>query len=157
MTKPAFLEPRSAAVLAHMVAVDRPVTAGEIGRDSGLYPRGTPQIWTELGRSLASRCSSTASPSSPAGCRSASRSRSAAASRSRSSASSPPGSLKEAPMANLVDTLGSWARAREYRRQNERDLHVRAVLAAEREAAAKERIADVLEAQATIKSKEPAQ
>ncbi|KGT79309.1 hypothetical protein ABIF65_003839 [Bradyrhizobium japonicum] len=53
MSKPVYLEPRSAAVLAHMVAYDRPVTAAEIGRDSGLHPRGTPQTWAELGRSLA--------------------------------------------------------------------------------------------------------
>lgn len=52
MTRPTYLEPRSAAVLAHMVAADGPVTAAEIGRDSGLYPRGTPESWAELGRSL---------------------------------------------------------------------------------------------------------
>ncbi|MCK1577735.1 hypothetical protein [Bradyrhizobium sp. 174] len=57
-------------------------------------------------------------------------------------------------MANLVDTLGSWTLAREYRRQKERDLHLSAVLAAEREAAAKEHIAAALEmrnAHSTIK------
>lgn len=52
MTKPAYLEPRSAAVLAHMVAADGPVTATDIGRNSGLYPNGHPQTWAELGRSL---------------------------------------------------------------------------------------------------------
>ncbi|OKO87572.1 hypothetical protein AC629_13610 [Bradyrhizobium sp. NAS80.1] len=51
--KPVCLEPRSAAVLARMVAADRPVSAMEIGRDSGLYPNGTSQTWAELGLSLA--------------------------------------------------------------------------------------------------------
>jgi hypothetical protein len=48
-------------------------------------------------------------------------------------------------MANLVDAIGSWGRKIERRRQHERDLHERAVLAAEREALAKERIAAAAE------------
>ncbi|MCK1577734.1 hypothetical protein [Bradyrhizobium sp. 174] len=53
MNKPTYLQPQSAAVLAHMVAADGPVTAMEIGRQSGLRPRGTRQTWAELGRWLA--------------------------------------------------------------------------------------------------------
>ncbi|UEM08562.1 hypothetical protein J4G43_027690 [Bradyrhizobium barranii subsp. barranii] len=48
-------------------------------------------------------------------------------------------------MANLVDTLGSWSSARAQRRRVASDLAGRAVRAAEREAAAKERIAAALE------------
>lgn len=52
MNKPTYLQPQSAAVLAHMVSADGPVTAMEIGRQSGLRPRGTRQTWAELGRWL---------------------------------------------------------------------------------------------------------
>jgi len=43
MTKPPYPLTAYAAVLVRMVAADLPVTAMEIGRDTGLYPLGTAQ------------------------------------------------------------------------------------------------------------------
>lgn len=88
MSKPVYLEPRSAAVLAHMLAGEGSVTAAEIGRDSGFYPHATP---AELGGArplpgapIAPAWPSRRAPTGPV------RHHSAVASRSRCSAPSSP-------------------------------------------------------------------
>ncbi len=43
---------RNAAVLIRLIAADSPMTALEIGRDSGLYSKGNDQTWKDLGQSL---------------------------------------------------------------------------------------------------------
>ena len=68
-----FLQPRTAAVLARLVAADGSMTAREIGRDPGLYPNGNDVTWAELG-SWHFPCPTSAVPQNAAASRSVTRS-----------------------------------------------------------------------------------